>query len=396
MQRALWTVVAVHPVMPSSPPAAPLRVRTRPSCHAKTTSRQTDLANCGEPRSWHTPPAPPGGAASLTSHGTSAATVVRRPTNRRPSFPHVCSGLPVFRWTSRSAGSHRSRSRRSPSALFFLARPGPSSNPTTVCDEGTSGNGSSTLAPRRATAWRHNACDQPKRLDQSLFAFGGFAAFTRPASAWPSTVRGSALDMPTAWSAVIHSPKRTEYGHNRAELRESGEPPSLGSVSLHCPEGHMGVETAARDTEHVLNRRNMTFAAAAIGDFQRDHTRIHFPLPHRAHVCLTPSDGTADKAQSQIFAIFKLELPFKIPPPETPPHRTEQQSNRYTDKTTHTHSDIQPTALNLPNTRPDQSMLRHHVAKKKHAQTPIAHCSHAPHRRTFRRAKEITLRKNGS
>lgn len=256
--------------------------------------------------------------------------------------------------------------------------------------------GSSTLAPRRATAWRHNACDQPKRLDQSLFAFGGFAAFTRPASAWPSTVRGSALDMPTAWSALIHSPKRTEYGHNRAELRESGEPPSLGSVSLHCPEGRVGVETAARDTEHVLNRRNMTFAAAAIGDFQRDHTRIHFPLPHRAHVCLTPSDGTADKAQSQIFAIFKLELPFKIPPPETPPHRTEQQSNRYTDKTTHTHSDIQPTALNLPNTRPDQSMLRHHVAKKKHAQTPIAHCSHAPHRRTFRRAKEITLRKNGS
>lgn len=193
------------------------------------------------------PGTPPGGAASLTSHGTSAATGKAANQSMPQLPPRVLGSASVSLEISLS----RVPSRRSPSAHFFS--PGQVLLEPHDCVRRieTSGNGPSILAPRRATPWRHNACAQPKRLDQSLFALwcGGFHRLDSASVGHAVGCCGSTFFVPTTWSALNHNPKRTEYEHNTAELRESGESPSFLSP---LPDGHVGVVTAW-DAEHFLN-----------------------------------------------------------------------------------------------------------------------------------------------
>lgn len=212
----------------------------------------------------------------------------------------MCSGLPVFRW---EISLSRVPSRRSPSAHFFS--PGQVLLEPHDCVQRieTSGNGPSILAPRRATAWRHNACAQPKRLDQSLFALwcGGFHRLDSASVGHAVGCCGSTFFVPTTWSALNHNPKCTEYEHNTAELRESGESPSFLSP---LPDGHVGVVTAW-DAEHFLNNSR---TCPCIHQQQQSVTSSEIIFVHIFRFFIPSMSAslpvTADKAQSQIFTIF--------------------------------------------------------------------------------------------
>lgn len=177
------------------------------------------------------PGTPPGGAPSLTSHGTSAATGKAANQSMPQLPPRVLGSASVSLEISLS----RVPSRRSPSAHFFS--PGQVLLEPHDCVRRieTSGNGPSILAPRRATAWRHNACAQPKRLDQSLFALWCvFIALTRPASATPSAAVAQHSScpqhgLPSTITLNAQSTSTIQQSSGRAE--------SHRLFSLHCPTG---------------------------------------------------------------------------------------------------------------------------------------------------------------
>ena len=89
-----------------------------------------------------------------------------------PTCARVCQ---CFAGNLAQQGSIRPRSRRPPSAHFFFLARQLLLEPRMLCvdvdEEAVPLMGRPPSRRGGATAWRHNACAQPRRLDQSLFGF---------------------------------------------------------------------------------------------------------------------------------------------------------------------------------------------------------------------------------